>query len=116
MRAYDIAQVCHEANRQLQLIQNDMGISVSEPWETLDRETRESAVTGVENIINGTVKTPIESHDNWLEFKKEHGWSFGIIKDPVRKQHPCYVPYEELPEEQRVKDDLFFAVVRALAA
>lgn len=114
MIAHDIAQVCHEANRTLQIIQNDMGIPVSEPWETLDHETRESAVTGVEDILNGTVITPVQSHENWMKFKADHGWVFGIIKDDVRKQHPCMVPYEELPADQKIKDALFFAIVRAL--
>ena len=33
-------------------------------------------------------------------------------KNEVHKIHPCLVPYEDLPEEQKEKDALFIAVVR----
>ena len=35
-------------------------------------------------------------------------------KDPEAKTHPCMVPYECLPWEQRVKDYLFISVSKAL--
>ena len=41
MKADEIARVCHEANRALQIIQNDPGIPVSSPWGSLDPETRQ---------------------------------------------------------------------------
>ena len=109
----EIARICHEANRTLQIIQCEA--TISEPWQTLDQETVLSAVDGVANIIDGTIKTPIESHDNWLRFKKDHGWSYGPIKDETTKQHPCFVSYEALPEDQKIKDALFFAIVGALS-
>jgi len=36
------------------------------------------------------------------------------VKDPEKKQHPCFVPYDELPIQQRRKDALFVSIVRAL--
>ena len=32
-------------------------------------------------------------------------------KDETRKTHPCLVPYEQLPEEQRRKDAIFIDAV-----
>ncbi len=37
------------------------------------------------------------------------------MKDAEKKEHPCFVPYAELPAKQRMKDHLFGAVVRTLA-
>ena len=44
----------------------------------------------------------------------EQGWSYGPVHDPVAKLHPNMVPYDQLTPEQRQKDALFLAVVRAL--
>ena len=115
MDTIDIAQVCHEANRQVQMIQNASAIPVSEPWTYLDAETVKSAIEGVANIQDGTVLTPEDSHAQWSKFKTDHGWIYGPVKDHDKKQHPCLVPYANLPEEQQVKDHLFFAIVRALS-
>ena len=36
------------------------------------------------------------------------------INQETKKEHPCFVPYEELPTEQKAKDFLFRGVVHAL--
>lgn len=54
------------------------------------------------------------SHDNWMNLKQVEGWVYGEVKDPEKKTHPCMVPYAELPEAQRKKDEVvlqaYFAV------
>ena len=25
------------------------------------------------------------------------GWKYGPVKDPEKKEHPCFVPYDDLP-------------------
>ena len=57
---------------------------------------------------------PSASHESWLAVKEADGWKYGEVKDPENKEHPCFVPYEQLPEEQKAKDHLFKAVVEAL--
>ncbi len=47
--------------------------------------------------------------------KVAEGWVWGPVKDPAQKQHPCIVPYLNLPIAQRRKDALFYAIVGALA-
>jgi len=32
------------------------------------------------------------------------GWKFGDKRDDRRKEHPCLVPYEELPESEKEHD------------
>ena len=55
------------------------------------------------------------SHEEWMRDKVERGWVPGPVKDADRKEHPCIVPFNQLPMEQRAKDTLFRAVVHALA-
>ena len=40
----------------------------------------------------------------WSKTRIEQGWTYGEKRDDVLKQHPCLVPYEELPEEEKVYD------------
>jgi hypothetical protein len=54
------------------------------------------------------------SHDSWLAAKAADGWKYAPMKDVAKKEHPCFVPYGELPIEQRRKDYLFKAIVAAL--
>lgn len=104
-----IAQVCHEANRALQIINGD---PVSPLWGDLDEETRNSAIDGVVKSLEGA--TAKEMHENWVKFKVQHGWTYGEAKNDAEKTHPCLVAYEDLPAEQQIKDSLFSAIVRAL--
>ena len=55
------------------------------------------------------------SHDAWMREKLDTGWTYGPIKDPVKKEHPCIVPYADLPAEQKAKDFIFRGVVHAIA-
>jgi hypothetical protein len=108
----DIAQVTHEANRAVQKITGDP--QVSEMWSYAPEWQRDSAVDGVQHVVrNGDVR-PRDSHQNWLRHKQATGWVYGPVKDEATKQHPCVVPYEALPPEQRAKDAVFHAVVNAL--
>jgi hypothetical protein len=108
----EIAHVCHEANRALQIEQADPTIPVSPLWEELDEQTRLSVCLGVEGVIDGN--SPAESHAGWVDFKREHGWVWGPVKDLVAQEHPLLVPYDQLPEAQKLKDGLFAAIVHAL--
>lgn len=56
-----------------------------------------------------------DSHDSWLKEKLENGWSYGPDKDVEKKEHPCCVPYEQLPDEQKAKDYLFRGIIHAIS-
>lgn len=56
-----------------------------------------------------------QQHEQWMAGKLRDGWNLGPTKNPERKIHPLLVPYEQLPEVERIKDQLFNAVVCALA-
>ena len=43
-------------------------------------------------------------HEVWSKTRIEQGWTYVKKRDNVLKQHPCLVPYEELPEEEKVYD------------
>lgn len=105
----EIARICHEVNRGLCIGLDDYS-QVS--WESAEDWQRESALLGVENALKGAA--PHESHESWTRQKVTDGWTWGKAKDPVKKTHPCLVPFDQLPAEQQLKDHLFVTVVRVL--
>ena len=113
MNVSQIARVVHEANRAVQIEQADPTIPISPHWDNLDAETRASATEGVQGVIDGN--TPEQSHASWCQFKIDHGWTLGPIKDEAKKEHPLLVSYGDLPPAQQVKDALFVAIVNTLA-
>lgn len=84
------------------------------PWEDATEEARESVRIGVRGVLTGN--TPRESHASWLRTRIADGWVYGPEKDVEKKTHPCLVPYDELPPDQKAKDTLFVHTVRAVAA
>jgi hypothetical protein len=107
-----IARIAHEVNRAYCL---SIGDASQPAWEEAPQWQKDSAIAGVDAHLANPKISPKESHEAWLIHKLEDGWVFGPVKDPVAKQHPCIVPYELLPQEQRTKDYLFGAVVRSAA-
>jgi len=104
------ARAAHEVNRAYCLALGD----TSQPsWEDAPEWQSSSARNGVIGALNGN--TPEQSHVCWLAEKKANGWTYGPVKDPEKREHPCFVPYADLPESQRAKDDLFITTVRAIA-
>lgn len=106
-----IAAVCHEMSRHYCLLLGDDSIR---PWKEADEWQRQSSITGVESILSDPEKTAEQLHHEWKSYKINDGWKYGETKDPVLKTHPCIVAYEDLPIEQRIKDELFISVVLSL--
>lgn len=111
LRVYEIAKVCHEANRAYCAA---IGDHSQASWDLAHDWQKSSAVTGVMYHISNPNSTPADSHESWLAEKKANGWQWGPVKDPEKKEHPCYLPYDRLPQEQKAKDYIFLAIVRAM--
>lgn len=110
MKVVELAELCHEANRQYcQTIGDD-----SQPlWVDAPDWQKDSAINGVKFHLANPGAPPSASHDSWLAQKSEEGWVYGAVKDPEKKEHPCMVEYDQLPPEQQAKDALFIATIDA---
>lgn len=103
----DIARICHNLNKAYC---EAIGDTTQVTWEEAPTWQKNSAVEGVKfHLSNET--TPEDSHKSWLKSKEEDGWVYDIVKDEDRKTHPCILPYNKLPKEQRIKDHLFKSIV-----
>ena len=107
-----IARVAHEVNRAYCAA---LGDNSQPTWEDAPEWQKASARHGVELHIDIPHITPEQSHEAWMEEKRLDGWKWGAVKDPVKKEHPCYVRYDQLPESQRAKDYIFKAIVNVLS-
>lgn len=108
----DVAKICHEANKAYC---ESLGDNSQVPWEDAPEWQRQSAIKGVDfNLLNPNAPASA-SHESWLEVKRAEGWKYGAVKDADKKEHPCFVPYEQLPRSQQAKDHLFKAIVAVFA-
>lgn len=111
MIAEDIARVAHEVNRAYC---EAIGDNSQPVWEEAPDWQKDSAINGVRFHLANPNATPEASHEKWMKQKEAEGWKYGPVKNPEAKEHPCFVPYAELPENQKAKDYLFRGVVHAL--
>ena len=105
------AKAAHECNRAFCIA---IGDNSQVTWEWAEQWQRDSAINGVKGVIKGD--GPVESHVTWCNEKYAAGWKFGPVKDAAKKEHPCLVPYNDLPVEQQEKDHVYVAVVKAVLA
>lgn len=106
-----VARVCHEVNRAYCAA---LGDHSQVTWEDAPEWQRESARMGVDLHRMMPDAGPEASHIGWSNQKVADGWVYGPVKDATLKQHPCLVPFAQLPPEQQAKDYIFKAVVNAL--
>src|SRR5271166_2675143 len=87
------ARIVHEAHRALQAWLEDP--CPAQPWDTLTPGQREMVINMVRLVQRGF---PYEYvHQIWVDKMTQEGWTWGAVKDPGGRQHPCVVPWEELP-------------------
>lgn len=112
MTITDIAIVCHEANRALCQV---LGDNSQWPWVAAEPWQRNSAAESVKFLLANPDAPDSVFHDQWCESKIKDGWKLGPEKDGAKKEHPCLVPFDDLPPGQKAKDTLLKGIVKALA-
>ena len=105
------AEAAHEVNRAYCAAIGDISHL---SWLQTPEEIKQSVRAGVRLIIDRGTTGPEQQHQAWLDHYKAKGWRWGPVKDAGKKQHPCLLPWAELPLWQRAKDQIFGHVVRAV--
>lgn len=70
---------------------------IPQPIDTTDVKLPEELELLVEQMSKNV-------HEVWAETRIKQGWTFGEQRNDELKTHPCLVPYEELPEEEKDYD------------
>ena len=70
---------------------------IPQPIDTTDVKLPEDLESLVEQMSKNV-------HEVWAETRISQGWTFGEKRNDDLKTHPCLIPYEELPEEEKAYD------------
>ena len=70
---------------------------VPQPIDTSDIRLPEELNVLIEQMAKNV-------HEVWAQSRISQGWSYGSERNDELKQHPCLVPYEELPEVEKAYD------------
>lgn len=111
MNVATIAGSCHEANKVICEANGDFS---QKHWDEAEEWQKESAIRGVNYVIEHPDVTPEMQHQAWCDDKVAAGWVYGPIKDAEKKEHHCLVAYGELSPEQTIKDHVFSAICKAM--
>lgn len=109
--AVHIARMAHQVNKAYCELLGDVS---QVDWEHAPEWQKDSAIMGVEFHQSHPGVMPDAMHNGWMAQKTADGWVLGPIKDTEKKEHPCMVPFEQLPAEQQLKDSLFSTVCSLL--
>jgi len=69
------------------------------------------------DLVELTERLAENAHDLWAARRLADGWTHGPRRDDALKQHPCLVPYADLPEpEKRYDREAVIGTLKAILA
>lgn len=70
-----------------------------------------------EEILKLTEVIAENVHENWAAARIREGWVYGPVRNDEKKQTPCLVPYDQLPEIEKEYDrNTAFQTLKLLVA
>ena len=81
-------------------------------WNDLTDSQKQNAINAVKKIMSEPAKTAEELHDLWMLPLLDDGWIAGDFSIE-KKQHPCIVPFDRLPDTEVLKDELWSVLTEA---
>lgn len=70
---------------------------IPQPISTKDVELSKDILELSERIAENV-------HEVWAASRMAEGWTYGKERNDQLKQHPCLIPYDELPETEKDYD------------
>ena len=57
-----------------------------------------------DSLLELTEKIAENVHEVWAAGRVNEGWKYGKERNDIKKEHPCIVRYDELPESEKDYD------------
>lgn len=70
---------------------------VPSPVDTSDVELPEELYPLIEEMARNV-------HEVWAKNRMDDGWTYGDVRDDSKRQTPCLVTYDDLPETEKEYD------------
>lgn len=110
----EIAQVCWEHNRALQIADKDT--HPDEPWIAAPGWRKKILTDLIEGVLDSSLTDPMDTHFFWMTQMIMHGWKPGREKDLTRRMHPNIRPWGELAPWQRLAQQANYDTIRRMSA
>jgi RyR domain len=75
---------------------------MTRPYQPQPIDTSHVQLTA--EILQLTERLARNVHDIWAAQRLAAGWKYGPSRDDARREHPCLVPYEDLPDSEKIYD------------
>ena len=70
-----------------------------------------------QDLLDLTELLARNTHEVWARQRLAEGWRYGPARSEAKREHPCLVPYEELPESEKQADrDTVIGTLTAILA
>jgi RyR domain len=57
----------------------------------------------------------VNAHETWADLRLQEGWRYGHVRSDEARTHPCLVPYEQLPDSEKLYDrKIVLETIRAM--
>ncbi len=57
-----------------------------------------------QELLDLTERMAENTHEVWAKNRVKQGWTYGPERDDAKLKHPCLLPYNELPEKEKLYD------------
>jgi len=106
---WNIAKIVWEADKGFV----EMASLIEVPhWEEAEDWQRDKVCSDVAYLLEYENAPESALHDIWVDAMREHGWKHGEKIDKEQHTHPHLLPYNELPIEEKIRNNLMWTLVR----
>lgn len=70
-----------------------------------------------QELLNLAEEIAKNVHEVWSQNRMNEGWVYGPVRNDEKRETPCLVPYEDLPEEEKAYDrNTAFSTLRLIVS